>query len=101
LKISLDKAHWYCGISAFVDETNSTWMKFQQYRDKMKKYAYYKPHGNFSKKSKGSASYQMNGISLTKPMNLTKVSKEFKGSIIWKGNNKSAFSKDAIKSQPK
>jgi hypothetical protein len=100
-KIALDKAHWYSGVSAYVDETNSVWMKFEQYKDKMKKNAYYKPHANFSKRSKGSASYQMDGISLTKPMNLTKISKEFKGSIIWKGNNKSAFSKEAIRSQPK
>jgi hypothetical protein len=99
-KIALDKAHWYSGIMAYVDPGNSVWMKFEQYKANMKKNAYYKPHGNFSKRSKGSAFYEMDGISLTRPMNLDKTSKEFKGSIIWKGNNKTAFSNEAVKSQP-
>lgn len=96
-KISLDKAHWYSGIFSFVDNENSTIMKFEQYKAKMKKNAYYKPHANFSKKSKGSAMYQMDGISLTHPENLKRDPKEFKGSIVWKGNNRSAFSRDAIR----
>jgi len=97
-KIGLDKAHWYSGISAYIDQSNSVWMKFEQYKPNMKKYAYYKPHANFSKKSKGTASYEMEGISLNKPL-LTKENKEFKGAIIWRGNNRSAFSKEAVRSE--
>lgn len=98
--ISLDKAHWYSGFSVYIDNENTSGMKFEQYKDKMKKNAYYKPHGNFSKKSKGSAIYEMEGISLTHPEKLKRDPKEFRGSIIWKGNNKSAFSRDAIRSIP-
>jgi len=98
LKISLDKAHWFSGISAFIDNGNGTFMEFEQYKNKMKKNAYYKPHANFSKRSKGSAMYQMEGIAFTHPEKLNRDPKEFKGSIIWKGNNRSAFSREAIRS---
>jgi hypothetical protein len=98
MKISLDKAHWFSGIFAYVDNGNGTVMKFEQYKSKMKKNAYYKPHANFSKRSMGTANYQMDGIALTHPGKLKRDPKEFKGSIIWKGNNRSAFSRDAIRS---
>lgn len=96
LKIALDKAHWYSGISTYVDASNDVCMKFEQYKPSMKKNAYYKPHANFSKKSKGTAFYQMNGISFNKPV-LNKETREFKGSIIWKGNNRSAYNKEAVR----
>lgn len=100
LKLSLNKAHWYSGINMYVDNANATIMKFEQYKDKMKRNAYYKPHANFSKRSKGSAMYEMNGISLTHPENIKRIPQEFKGNIVWKGNNRSAFSRDAVRSKP-
>lgn len=98
LKISLNKAHWYSGIWAYVNSDNNVTMKFEQYKKKMKKNAFFKPHGNFSKRSKGSAMYEMNGITLTHPEKVEMNPKEFKGGIVWKGNNKSAFSRDAVRS---
>ncbi len=98
LKISLNKAHWYSGISMYINSNNAAGMKFEQYKKKMKRNAYYKPHGNFSKKSKGSAMYEMNGISLTHPEAVVRNAKEFKGGIVWKGNNRSAHSREAMRS---
>lgn len=98
LKISLNKAHWYSGIKMYINTSNDVLMKFEQYKKGMKKNAYYKPHANFSKRSKGSALYEMNGITLTHPENVMRNPQEFKGGIVWKGNNKSAFSRDAVRS---
>ena len=81
LKISLNKAHWYCGIAAYINSNNSAFMKFEQYRTNMKKNSYYKPHGNFSKRSKGSAMYEMDGITLSHPEQAGRIPKEFKGSL--------------------
>jgi hypothetical protein len=97
-KFSLDKAHWYTSIHASIDAGNNVAMKFKQYREKMKQNAYYKPHANFSKRTKGGCMYEMNGITLTHPENVKRTAMEFKGSIIWKGNNKSPFSREAVRS---
>jgi hypothetical protein len=100
LKLSLNKAHWYSGLNMYIDSTNSSIMKFEQYKRKMKKNAFYKPHAAFSKKNKGTAQYEMDGISLTHPENIPRLYFNFSGGLVWKGNNRSAFSRSAIRSTP-
>lgn len=100
LKLTLNKAHWYSGLSMYIDSTHTTLMKFEQYKQKMKKRAFYKPHAAFSKKTKGTAQYEMDAISLTHPENIQPKWYVFSGGLIWKGNNRSAFSKDAVRSKP-
>lgn len=89
-KFSLNKAHWYSGMSCNI-QPNIEVMLFEQYKLKMKKNAYYKPHANFSKKSKGNGQYWMQVINVTRPLDIKSKHYEYKTSIIWKGNNKSAF----------
>lgn len=93
-KFSLNKAHWYSGMACCI-KPEAEFMRFEQYKIKMKKNAWYKPHANFSKKSKGSGHYWMQVITLSRPGNLIPVYQEYKSSVIWKGNNKSAFLPDA------
>lgn len=98
-KFTLNKAHWYSGMNMYLDPNNLASMRFEQYKKDMKKNAYYKPHANFSKRAKGMAAYEMNGIILSHPEKVDRNPQEFKGSIIWKGNNRSAFSRDAVRAK--
>ncbi len=99
IHLSLNKAHWYAGLGLFTKHSYSTTMYFHQYRMNMKKNAYYKPHANFSKKAKGNAKYEIEGILLTRPAEIPSTYQVFDGSIIWKGNNRSAFGREAIRSK--
>lgn len=97
MEIALNKEHWYSGLQASIDSANNVCMHFEQYKNNMQKNAYYKPHAFFSKKEKGNAFFNMRGIVLTTPQIINEKYGVFSGFIIWKGNNKSAFSKDAVK----
>lgn len=97
-KFSLNKAHWYSGIACGI-EPNSQSMIFEQYKLKMKKNAFYKPHANFSKKSKGAGQYLLQVITLTRPTHFKFQHHYFSSTIIWKGNNKSGFLTEAIRVQ--
>lgn len=99
IKFSLNKAHWYVAMQACIDEENNPCMNFMQYKPKMKKNAYYKPHAIWSKKSKGTADMEIRGITVSKPSHLTMEHRIFSGAIIWRGKNKTAFSRDAVRSK--
>jgi len=87
-ELSLNKSHLYSGMQVFIDSNNVSVMRFEQYKDRMKKNAYYKPHGNFSVRSPGSVKYGLAGISLSYPVLQIQQHKEFKGNIIWKSNDR-------------
>lgn len=100
ISLSLNKAHWYSAVGVFTEKSNSTIMYFEQYKMNMKRNAYYKPHANFSKKSKGRAHYELEAIILIHPEHMQSEYKYFQGSIIWYGNNRSANSRTAVRSAP-